>query len=70
MATRKTPAKAPAKNEKANETGTSGLVRPLPKEALQLTLGIINNAQIAGKDAELVAKLKLELLRVAGVAGA
>jgi hypothetical protein len=59
----KTPAKAPAEIP----VKLSTLVEPLAPQALQLVLGIIDNADIKGKDAQLVIGLKVELGRVAGV---
>lgn len=79
---KKTPAKVPAKKTPAKvpaDTKTpaiepaktpeklSTLVEPLAPQALQLVLGIIDSADIKGKDAQLIIGLKIELGRVAGV---
>ncbi len=71
---KKTPAKVPAKPKTpaaepaaTPEPQLSTLVEPLAPQALKLALNIIDNADIKGKDANLVIQLKLELARVAGV---
>jgi len=74
---KQTPAKGPAKKSSAQKRPTRTeidptkeveMVQPLGQEAFAMVMDIIANASFLGKDIEKVARLRLELAVVAGVA--
>ena len=56
-----------ANTKEKNETPAQVMVEPLSKDALRVTLQIIDNADVKGSDAGNIVLLKQELARVANV---
>ena len=54
-----------ANTKEKNETPAQVMVEPLSKDALRVTLQIIDNADVKGSDAGNIVLLKQELARVA-----
>jgi hypothetical protein len=61
--------KVDADAKKAEDNKRPEMVAPLNREAFQMVMSIIQNANIKGADVENVIQLKMELMRVAGVRG-
>lgn len=58
---------AKTEEPKASKPTLAGMVTPLDREALRLTIEIIDRSDIKGSDAQNILRLKRELMRAAGV---
>ena len=58
---------AKTEEPKASKPSLTGLVTPLDREALRMTIEIIAKSDIKGGDAQNILLLKRELMRAAGV---